>query len=416
MLYWAVPDREDPDSVQLVVNGVASTLVFAKPGWAAFSAKGDGWAAIAPSGPREEGPREEEGKEEEAKGPPRSFIAVGAKGLLGEHPQTSRPAVSPDGEHVAYIAADEEGSQSLFVDGALERRFGKPEVPHLPAVKATEEQGEDPPLAPETSVAYLGDGTLVGVALGEKGWTVFHGDESWATYPGIRLPQGGSVQIDASDLLTAPAISAGSLVVAESAPKACWWERMAGDAERWRVMCNGEPVDSQVCENASPALPITVAAGGAVAYVCQQTPALAPGDVERVPKNLWVVSPGERRGPYRFVWGVELSADGRHVAYAAADELDEPWFYVVDGRRIVGDWQQAFPPKLSPDGSTVVWAASREEQARRVDLVIDGEILTRAEMVMAPPRFRDDGSVQWAVKRGKSVRRLVLTPAPREKG
>lgn len=424
VLHWAVIDPKDPDSVQLVVNGVASLLEFPRRGWTSFGRRGGGWAAVAPrretGGPRDEPPAE--GPSGDAAGPAarnstpaaERMIVFGSKGLLGEHAATSVPAVSADGSRVAYVAADNAGLQSLYVDGVLQRNFGKPQVPFLPAVGLQTEESErdGPPLAPESTVAFLSDGTLAGVALGEQGWTVFHDDQTWAAYAAIRRPPRSGLQVLSPDFATSAAIMAGSLVVAEGIPLACWWERLNGEQERWRVVCNGEPIDSELCESASPVLPITMAANArAVAYLCQNTPPALDAEIDRTPRNLWVIAKGERHGPYRFVWGIELSADGKHLAFAASDEVEKPWSYFIDGRRITGPWQRAFPAKFSEDGSTVVWAASPEEEARRLDLVHDGDILARAEMVLAPPLFRGGGRAQWAIKRGKSVRRLTTAPA-----
>jgi len=246
------------------------------------------------------------------------------------------------------------------------------------------------------------------VALDREGWTVFHGDEVWATYPAVRLSQNAGFQVLSPETLTSRALLAGSLALAESAPTACWWERREGDVDAWHVVCKGSPVDDEVCETYSSDVPIAVSADGrSAAYVCRQT--LSSTAPEKIPRNLWVVVKGKKTGPYRFVWGIELTADGSHHAYAASESLDEFWFYMVDGKRYDGPWKQTFPPKFSPDGTSIVWAASREEDGRRVDLVFDGAIVTRAEIVMAPPAFHGNREVQWAVKRGRSVRRVIMT-------
>jgi hypothetical protein len=435
LAYWASSERSDPPKVQLVANGHRSDVVVANQGPIAFGAKG-GWAAAAqarsatlpaPSGEVKPSPAAT-GEEpqpspaatavwaspspapkEGATLPRQPVVVFDASGVLGEHPDTTSPVVSPDGEHVAYIAADEEHRQRLFVDGKVRRDFGRPEGAHLPAIKPAK---EGPNLEPETTLHYLSDGTLAGVALGEAGWTVFHEDEVWAAYPAIHMPPEAPFQVDDPTLRESSGIVAGSFTVAEDAPMACWWERMAGEVDRWRVLCNGKPIDSQTCEVQSPGVPISIAAnGGGAAYVCRSTPQTETTP-DPAPKNLWIVVNGERQGPHRFVWGVSLSPDGKHYGYAAADSLDEPWFYVIDGKRHDGPWQQTFPPRFSADGKTAVWAASGDEEGRRVDLVIGGNIVTRAELIMKPPLFLGSGEdlqVQWAVKRGKSVRRVIAS-------
>jgi hypothetical protein len=420
LLYWAAAEITDPPTVRLVANGKPSEIVLADNGPTRFSRTGGAWAAVAPA--RIESPSPEATAEEKrspetppqdaaatAESPPHRVIAFDARGSLGEHADATPPALSPDGAHVAYIAADEEGRQNLIVDGQVKRTFAPPDVKYLPSIKQTK---PGPNLEPETTVQYLADGTLVGVALDRDGWTVFHGDDVWATYPVVRGPPNAGVQILSPDMVTSRALLAGSLVFAEAAPTACWWERREGDADAWLVVCNGKPVDQEVCEAYSVDVPISVSSDGrTAAYACRQTPPSAAP--ENVPRNLWVVLQGKKVGPYRFVWGIELSADGSHHAYAASDELGESWFYMVDGKRYDGPWEQAFPPKLSPDGTSVVWAASQEEDGPRVDLVFDGTTVARAEIVMAPPVFHGNREVQWAVKRGRSVRRVIVTAPER---
>jgi hypothetical protein len=297
-----------------------------------------------------------------------------------------------------------EGRQSLIVDGAVAREFPAPTIEFLPALK---EARHGPNLEPEAAARYLADGSLVVVALAENGWTVFHGDEVWASYPGIRLPPESGFQVESSPLLWRPALLAGSLVTAEKAPVACWWERVEGDVERWRVMCNGKPVDQQICNAPALGIPITLTPDGRSAmYACQIVGPVGP-DGQADPKNLWVVIGDKKRGPHRFLWGLTLTPDARHYAFAAADSVDEPWFYEVDGRRYDGPWQHAFPPAFSADGSSVVWGASPDPDARRVDLVRDGDLVARGDVVMAPPLFRGD-RVEWALKRGLSVRRVSV--------
>jgi len=412
LAYWAGPEPSEPPRGYLYVNQAQSPIAISGEGPIAFSREGGAWAAIAPAFDPDAPPATPDG---EAKGTadgdgsppraPRHLIAFDERGLLGEHHDTTDPAVSPERSHVAYIAEDVEGRRSLIVDGAAARVFGRPEVQYLPVVKA-EKPG--PNLEPESTVRYLADGSLVTIGLAEKGWTVFHDDEVWATYPTVNVPKTGYEVLD-PQLLSARTIVAGSLATAADAPVACWWERLEGEVGYWRVVCNGKPIDDQVCDNFWADSPIAVAADGRSAgYICPANPPLGADGMPSGLPPLSVVVAGARFGPYQFAWGVDLTADGRHYAYAAADSIDEPWFYIVDGKRYDGPWLQAFPPKLSPDGSSVVWAASQKEERGRIDLVVDGDIVARADQVMAPPLFRGNRKVQWAVKRGGSVRRVVV--------
>lgn len=402
--YFAAKAMDDPPRVQLVVNGEVSPVEVGDEGVIAFAKTGGAWAAVAPARPAK--PVGEAGSEtpDAADPPKRRLVVFGPAGVLGEHHDTTTPSISPDGKHVAYVAVTAEGQHSLIVDGKVAREFPVPSVEYIPALKQAKPRQN---LEPETTARYLSDGSLLVVALADDGWTVFHGDEVWASYAGLRLPPESGFEVSASPLLSRPAIYAGSVVTADSAPVACWWERLEGEVERWRVVCNGKPADEQVCDAPAVGIPITLTPDGrSTMYACQITGSVdADGKID--PRNLWVFVGDKKRGPHRFLWGLTLTPDAKHYAFAAADSVDDTWFYEVDGKRHDGPWQHAFPAAFSPDGTSVVWGASPDNEGRRVDLVRDGDVVARGDMVMAPPRFRG-GEVEWALKRGKSVRRVIV--------
>lgn len=398
--YFASEKVEESPAVHLIVDGQASPVEVGNEGPIVFAEQAKAWAAIAPA----RAPRPAADAPTPAEAPPRRLIAFTASGVLGEYHDTTAPVISRDGAHVAFIASDSAGNQQLIVDGQVARDFGSPQVDFIPAIKQSRPQ---PNLEPEATVRFLSDGSLAGIALGRSGWTVFHGDETWASYPGIRLPESTGFEVTGSPLIDRAAVMGGSLVTAAKAPVACWWQRRDGGVEQWQVVCNGRPVDDQLCNAASPGQPISVTPDGkSVMYVCEIVPEPGPdGQVE--PRNLWVVAGGKKLGPHRFVWGLELSPDGQHHAFAAADGVDDTWFYEWDGKRFDGPWQHAFPATISPDAKSIAWAASPREDGTRVDLVRDGRLATRADLVMAPPRWTD-GRIEFAVKRGRSVRRVVI--------
>lgn len=398
--YFASEKVEEAPSVRLIVDEQASPVEVGGEGPVAFAEHGKAWAAIAPARarrPAADGPTPNAA-------PPRRMVAFSSAGALGEYHDTTAPVVSADGAHVAFVASDSGGNQRLIVDGKVARDFGSPTVEFIPVVK---QNRPGPNLEPEAMVRFLSDGSLAGIALGENGWTVFHGDETWASYPGIRLPESTGFEVTGSPLLDRPAVMGGSLVAAAKAPVACWWQRRDGGIEQWQVVCNGKPVDEQLCNAPSPGQPIVVTPDGkSVMYVCEIVPEPGPdGKVD--PKNLWVVANGRKFGPHRFVWGLDLSADGKHHAFAAADGIEDDWFYQFDDRRFTGPWQHTFPPTISPDGKSIAWAASPYADGKRVDLVRNGVLATRGDIVMAPPRWTGD-SIEFAVKRGRSVRRVVI--------
>jgi hypothetical protein len=398
--YFSSEKVEEAPLVHLIVGGKASKADLGNEGPVAFGEHGGAWAAVAPA----RAPVPAEGAPTPSEAPPRRMIAFGQGGVVGEYHDTTAPVISPDGAHAAFVASDATGTQRLILDGKVARDFGSPDVDFLPVIKTTRPQ---PNLEPEAMVRFLSDGSLAGIVLAANGWTVFHGDTAWASYPGIRLPESSGFEVTGSPLLSRPAVMGGSLVAAAKAPVACWWQRQEGDAEQWQVVCNGKPIDDQVCNAPGPGQPIVVTPDGrATMYVCQVVGDPLP-DGKPDERNLWVVAAGKKHGPHRFVWGLDLTPDAQHAAFAAADGVDDTWFYDFDGKRFDGPWQHAFPATISPDAKSIAWAASPHEDGKRVDLVRDGDVVTRGDMVMAPPRWTGE-RVEFALKRGHSVRRVVI--------
>ncbi|MFM8411799.1 MAG: hypothetical protein ACKOCT_16155, partial [Alphaproteobacteria bacterium] len=336
----------------------------------------------------------------------------GPAGDLGTFRDTTAPAIDARGEHVAWVASDADGRHALFVDGKEVRDFGVPPPISLGLVRVAR---PGPNLAPEETVRWLPDGTLVGIAPSGLGWLVFRAaapgsgeaprdfsshDVLWRT---TRPPASDpALRVRGSALLS------GSLATAERAAVACWWERPGGAGGLWRVACNGKPADDVTCPVAgSP--PIAVApSGDGVAYACTEASTKEGED------RTWVVARGRRFGPHFEVASIE-TADGGHFAYAARDSSEAPFFYVVDGRRVPGEWDEVFAPRFSRDGRHVAWGARPDAKQPRIDLVLDGRVRTRADMVAAPPRVEDEGSASWVVRRGKNVLRVAMTRGARDR-
>src|SRR5262249_56333515 len=97
---------------------------------------------------------------------------------------------------------------------------------------------------------------------------------------------------------TPASIVASSIVSADDAPVAVWWERMPGAELRWRVVRDGQAIDGMICSSYWDTQPPVVTADGAhVAYVCP-----TPIETEVPLGRRWVVLDGRRFGPYIESW------------------------------------------------------------------------------------------------------------------
>jgi hypothetical protein len=196
------------------------------------------------------------------------------------------------------------------------------------------------------------------------------------------------------------AIVPESVVVAEKAPVAVWWERLAAPTEQWRVVRDGAPVDGLVCGRFWRDQPPALSPDGRhVAYPCFTKDVFGRNEG-------YVVLDGRRFGPYRNVWGIRLSDDGEHVAYGAADDHPtRPWSFHVDARRLRLRFDEVWRPRLSPDGDRLAWAARRGD---RPFVGLDDGIVAAFDDVLWGPRF-SQGAVSWVIRRGRKVTRLDAT-------
>ena len=317
----------------------------------------------------------------------------------GPYADMSLPTFSPDGTHIAYLIEDDDGQIELLVDGEAQRAFATPTVP---ASQPHKREPTGPNLTPQYAVTYLSDGSLLILATDRDGWAVFRGDTRLASYTRTIWNNGSGTSvfdIGSGELAHAAGISTSSVVTADAAPVAVWWERLAGDTERWRVVRNGQPVDGEICTRPWTLEPLVVSPDGAhVAYACHTTP-------DGQPDQPCVIHDGTGFGPYANVWGIALSPNGRRVAFGAdSGAPDGPaWFYVVDGKRGRLQFDRVYPPRFSPDGRHVAWVGKRHD---RLILFLDQQGYASSHDLVFAPSFVLGKGLSWAVVRGRRISRV----------
>ena len=250
---------------------------------------------------------------------------------------------------------------------------------------------------------FLSDGRVLAVAWDRNGWAVYRDDEPLATYPAmVTAPNSGVAEPGDPSCASQAAILARSVVVAERAPVAAWWERIPGDHPRWRVVRDGRAVSGIDCAWPVASERIVLSADGAhVAYLCGE----ASPDAQL---RMSVVHDGTRYGPFRNAYGVVLSADGRQIAYGA-QPVDAPlapdvpgWDLRIDAKRFAGAFVGVWLPRFGPDDRHVAWEAQPTAQGRpRVG--IDGMRLAAFDEVVAGPVFVTPTRVAWVLARGRRV-------------
>ena len=316
---------------------------------------------------------------------------------VGLYARASLPSFSPDAKHVAFAFEDRNGVGGIRVDGEVRREIAPLEGICKPSIIST-----DDPIS-TMSARYLPGGKLLEVARDRDAVAVYLDGERLASYPRTAREGGaGLVVAPSEDCRVLPALAPRSFRVAERAPVAAWWERVAGDQERWRVVRNGQPVDDVLCdapwEDEPPQLTLD---GTQVAYGCVTERGGGPIEVS-------VVTPGgERHGPYSAIWGVSFSDDGRRVGWGAWNGArDRGWSIVVDGHTFVDGYRAVYRPRFTPDGRQVVWAGQRVHAGAGV-LAVGTRRVAPFDDVLWGPEFPTPDRVAWIVRRGRHLVRVT---------
>ena len=308
---------------------------------------------------------------------------------VGRYPAASKPAFSADGAHVAWLARTEGGETTIVVDGAVVRTLAASPLPARPRFHDL------------AAVRYLSDGRLIVLAPDGPSWVVVRGDETLATYAQNLIP-GTTVVVTGPD--TGTSIASPSLVTASDVPVAIWWERLPGEADRWRVVRDGAPVDGMVCASYWGTQPPVVTDDGAhVAYVCP-----TPREPQAPLGQRWVMLDGRRFGTYVETWTLGVSADGTQVAYGAADRLPIlTWRVLVNGTPRTAPQQLVWRPRFSPDGKHLLWAGGPERGRRRI--AVDTATATHFDDLLYGPEFPSPRTGVWVIRRGRKISRVEVS-------
>lgn len=385
LYYWCKEERVGASIVNLIADGEIIPTELADYGGLSFSKDGSRFAY----GGRVATPDAPEGADLAP------VAVVVDRREIGRYLDVTLPAFSPDGRRFAFLYEDEAAGIHLVVDGVVARDFPPPadaslaRLPRTPGVYR---------LHYEFFLQYLSDGTLAMLVQDADGWAVYHGEKRLASYKRNNWSAPGESVVSFGD--PASAINADSLVAAEAAPVLAWWERVEGEASRWRVMRNGQP-EAVECILAWEQQKIVLSADGKhVAYGCtQSSPA---GD------QAFFVYDGQRFGPYVNLWGLTLSPDGQHFAFLADDGAEQrSWKLVVDGQERRERFDKAWPVVFSADSKHIAWVGARSDRAV---LFLDGHGIVSTDTVLHPPRFATVGTLSWIATRGRRMTLVVAKP------
>jgi len=372
--FWGMKDG----NVALSADGRIVRTPFARDEALVFSKDGARWATIGPA---------------PAGGGDSSRVAVlfvdGVQ--VGRYGDVSFPEFDRDGKHYAFLFLNN-GQMSLAVDGKVSVAFAKPkvEISMMPFPAST--------MFLLSPVRYLSDGGIVALAQDANGWTVFKNGKALGSYR-QNVWGGGNfnTMISFGGFEEAASIQGQSLVVADDAPVAAWWERPAGKDGRWHVVVDGKPADAfsaPLFWSAEP--PALSRDGKRLGYSVIPVPAKDDNA-----NAAYVVIDGTKRGPYHHVWGIRFTQDSQHFAYAAASGPEgNAWSYYLDGKPFGTKYSSVYRPVFSSNGRHVAWQA---ERGNKQVLSVDGQDIATADEVLLRPKVEDTGATSWVVRDGQKV-------------
>ncbi|MCW5889473.1 MAG: hypothetical protein KIT14_02870 [bacterium] len=390
--YWATDSTQPPAEVGLVIDGQVIPTEANQPGTLVWSPDGTRWGAAVGLA------------EEVVDGVPHrrpTVILVDGRDM-GRWIDTTPPAFSPDGRHVAWLAQIDDGRIAVVVDGVAREPFAKPEGRVSPGMTF---KNVGPTLAPQHVLRWLADGTLLLLAPDRDGWTLSRDGTVLGVWRHVEWQTAGPIHLAFGDeFANAARIASIAVAVAAKAPVVAYWERLEGEKPQWRVMRDGKPVDDVICsrywETQPP--PTLSSDGRHIAYACAGPDAMQRPDVV-------VVVDGVRHGPYRNVYGIAVAEDASHGAWAATldPEPSPTWHFFIDGKALRGDWAEAWRPRLDDPGEHLAWEAAPARG--RPALGIDGVSVSRFDGIFWGPVFTEPRRVGWVVRRGRRLVRLDLT-------
>jgi len=394
LFYWAAERDGSHARIDLVNNDTVIPTEYVAEGWLLFSRDGKRWLTVGgtQSGPGEGGQ-----------------VVIMCDGKeFSRHSDASIPQFSADGEHVSYLVKDS-GGVALHVDGKEVRTYKEPELKCSSAFNAFL---IGPNMNNSFFTKYLSDGRLLVLSYSPKGWTVYRDNDPLAVYLHNVWGGGGLQTITYKDFNNTQSIVPWSVTVAENAPVSLWWEREAGQQEQWRIVRDGKPVDTVICNWFwGSQRPVISDNGLHWGYVART---VTPPSTN---EEIHAVVDGRLFGPYGNVWGLSFSTAGKRFAYAASElsgEKDkDTWSFFVDGTPVPLKYRSVWPPVFSSDGNHVAWKATRENKAV---VALDGKEIAVEAALLWGPSFDGNQKLVWAVADdNKLIRRSVVFPKHRSR-
>ena len=319
---------------------------------------------------------------------PSGMIVIIDDKVIGTYKDATQPIFTSDGKKNAFFTLNTDETMSLIVNSTVQQTFKKPTSPCSFIYGWMDSM---------VKLLFISDNQLSYFVRDDQGWSIYKDEQRIASYGTVIWGGfGGNVMYLSYDGHEKDsAIMETSLVTDKNGTVIAWWSRGNKSLNEWRILVNGVPIDDHVWISDDQRLPPKLSSDGSeIAYVA--TSKTISGS-----KECYVIHGNKKYGPYNRVWALEISDDGKSVAYSAKPTEDsEFWNCYVNGSKFGEDFKSLYNTIFFSNNNKVAWAAAREGKAFAV---IDGIPCSIADAVLYGPTLGVSSMPTWILRRGNDI-------------
>ena len=318
---------------------------------------------------------------------PSGMIVIIDDKVIGTYKDATQPIFTSDGKKNAFFTLNTDETMSLIVNSTVQQTFKKPTSPCSFIYGWMDSM---------VKLLFISDNQLSYFVRDDQGWSIYKDEQRIASYGTVILAFKGNVMyLIYNGHEKDAAIMENSLVTDKNGKVVAWWSRGNKSLNEWRILVNGVPKDDHVWISDDQRLPPKLSSDGSeIAYV-------ATHKTNSDSEVCYVIHGDKKYGPYNRVWALEISDDGKSVAYAAKSIVDPKiWNGYVNGTKVGEDFESLYNTIFFSNNNKVAWAAAREGKEFAV---IDGIPCSFADAVLYGPTLGVSSMPTWILRRGNDI-------------
>ena len=319
---------------------------------------------------------------------PSGMIVIIDDKVIGTYKDATQPIFTSDGKKNAFFTLNTDETMSLIVNSIVQQTFKKPTSPCSFIYGWMDSM---------VKLLFISDNQLSYFVRDDQGWSIYKDEQRIASYGTVIWGGfGGNVMyLIYEGHEKDAAIMENSLVIDKNGEVVAWWSRGNKSLNEWRVFVNGVPIDDHVWISDDQGLPPKLSADGReIAYV-------ATHKINSDSEECYVIHGDKKYGPYNRVWALEISDDGKSVAYTAKSKGDPKiWNGYVNGTKLGEDFESLYNTLFFSNNNKVAWTAAGEGKAFAV---IDGVPCSIADAVLYGPTLGISSMPSWILRRGNDI-------------